>query len=144
MRTQIIVWLWAVCLALTGCKRTEQPEATQGKDIRAEVKPEVKVTNLMRTALEVWEGGEVIVSYVEIPPDTVLPKHYHPGEEFYYILEGSAVLWQKDKPDTLLKKGDVFKVPLKQVHTAITKKEGVKGLVFRVHEKGKPIRVNVE
>ncbi len=51
---------------------------------------------------------------------------------------------KKDKPDVHLKKGDVFKVPLRQIHTATTGEEGVTVLVFRVHEKGQPVRVNVE
>ena len=69
---------------------------------------------------------------------------WHPGEEFVYVLEGSEVLWQKDKPDVHLNKGDVFKVPLKQIQTAMTGEEGVTILVFRVHEKGQPVRINVE
>ena len=42
------------------------------------------------------------------------------------------------------KQGDVVKVPLKKVHTAITKDEGATILVFRVHEQGQPERVPVE
>lgn len=42
------------------------------------------------------------------------------------------------------KKGQVVKVPLKQVHTAITADEGVTLLVFRVHEQGEPERVPVD
>ncbi len=98
----------------------------------------------MTSQLELAEGTEVIVSHVEIPANTTLPKHWHPGEEFVYVLEGSEILWQKDKPDVYLKKGDVFKVPLKQIHTAITGEEGATILVFRVHEKGQPVRINIE
>ncbi len=69
---------------------------------------------------------EVVVSYVEIPPNTTLPKHWHPGEEFVYVLEGSEILWQKRQAwHTSEKKGDVFKVPLKQIHTGKTGEEGV-------------------
>ena len=98
----------------------------------------------MTSQLELVEGTEVVVSHVQIPANTTLPKHWHPGEEFVYVLEGSEVLWQKDKSDTHLKKGDVFKVPLRQIHTAKTGEEGATVLVFRVHESGQPVRVNVE
>jgi len=103
-----------------------------------------KLENLMRAQLEVLAGGEIIVSRVTIPPHTSLPKHWHPGEEFAYILEGSCYLWQDGKEDLLGQAGDVLKVPLKQVHTAVTKDEGATILVFRVHETGKPERVMVE
>lgn len=37
-----------------------------------------------------------------------------------------------------------MKVPLKQVHTAVTGDEGATILVFRVHEQGQPERIPVE
>jgi len=105
---------------------------------------ELKLEDLYTSQLEGVEGTEVVVSRVTIPPNTSLPKHWHPGEEFAYILEGSAVLWQEGKADVIGKKGDVLKVPLKQVHTARTTEEGATILVFRVHELGKPARTLVE
>ena len=59
-------------------------------------------------------------------------------------MEGSGVMWQKDKADTPVETGDVFQVPLKQIHTLTTGDSGAKVVVFRVHETGQPIRVNVE
>ena len=102
-----------------------------------------KLETLLEAVLEGVEGTEVIVSKVTIPPNSTLPKHWHPGEEFAYILEGSAILWQDGKDDIVGKAGDVLKVPLKQVHTAITKDEGATILVFRIHEQGQPERVPV-
>ena len=98
----------------------------------------------MSSELEGAKGTEVVVSHVTIPPNTTLPKHWHPGEEFAYVLDGSVTLWQKGKPNTTAEKGEVAKVPLKQVHTAITGKEGVTLLIFRVHEKGQPERIMAE
>ena len=105
---------------------------------------EVKLETLLRTQLEGVDGTEVIVSRVQIPANTSLPKHWHPGEEFVYILEGSVTLWQKDKKGITGRTGEVVKVPLEQVHTGITGSEGASLLVFRVHEQGKPERVMVE
>jgi len=110
----------------------------------AKAKPEVALENLLKAQLEGVKGTEVIVSRVTIPPHSSLPKHWHPGEEFGYVLEGSLVLWQEGKEDILATKGDVVKIRLKQVHTAITKDVGAIVLVFRVHEEGKPERVPVE
>ena len=102
------------------------------------------LNNLLSTELEGVKNTEVVVSHVTIPPNMSLPKHWHPGEEFAYVLEGSVTLWQKGKRDVSARKGDVVKVPLNQIHTAITGNEGVKLLVFRVHERGKPERVLVD
>jgi quercetin dioxygenase-like cupin family protein len=103
-----------------------------------------KLETLLKAVLEGVDGTEVVVSRVTIPPNTALPKHWHPGEEFAYVLEGSATLWQEGKKDVTFTKGEVAKVPLKQVHTAITTDEGATILVFRVHEQGKPERLLVE
>ena len=51
---------------------------------------------------------------------------------------------QEGKADIVMKAGEAIKIPLKQVHTAITGSEGVTALVFRVHEKGQPERVPAE
>lgn len=103
-----------------------------------------RLETLLQAVLEGVPGTEVIVSRVTMPPNTTLPKHWHPGEEFAYVLEGSVTLWQKGKEDIVAGPGDALKVPLKQVHTAITKDEGATILVFRVHEQGKPERVPVD
>ena len=109
----------------------------------ADIGEKLKLENLLSTPLEGVQGTEVIVSRVTIPANTTLPKHWHPGEEFAYIIEGSVTLWQKGKADILGKKGDVVKVPLKQIHTAKTNNEGAVILVFRIHEAGKPERIKV-
>jgi quercetin dioxygenase-like cupin family protein len=121
-------------------------------DEKQEKKPDViagtieglKIDNILSDELELVEGTEVVVSHIVVPPNTMLPKHWHPGEEFVYILEGTGILWQEGKEDIVLKKGDVYKIPLKQIHTAKTLEEEATILVFRVHEKGKPVRVNVD
>ena len=104
----------------------------------------VKLETLFKSSLESSSDLEVIISLVEIGPNLTLPKHYHPGEEFIYALEGSATLWLRDQPDVLLEPGQVAKVPLEQVHTAVTGDKPVKAIVFRVHRKGHPERIPVE
>ncbi len=147
MRMRIFLFLIAMVFASAGpaySEMDEQADVEKKNDILAGTIQGLKIDNILTSQLELVEGTEIVVSYVEIPANITLPKHWHPGEEFVYVLEGSEVLWQKDKPDVHLKKGDVFKVPLKQIHTATTGEEGVTVLVFRVHKKGQPVRVNVE
>jgi quercetin dioxygenase-like cupin family protein len=104
----------------------------------------VKIENLLRDSLESAEGIEVIISYVEIPKATTLPLHYHPGEEFAYLIEGSGELLLEDQTKIALKAGEAGKVPLKQTHSFSTLNEEAKLVVFRVHEKGQPDRILVE
>lgn len=99
--------------------------------------------NLLTSQLVGAKDTEVVVSRVTVPANTSLPMHWHPGEEFAYVLEGSLVLIQEGKDDVIFNKGDVGVVPFKQVHTIKTNDEGVTVLVFRVHEQGQPERVLV-
>ena len=112
----------------------------QDYSVRAAGKP-VELENLLRQDLQVADGIEIIVSRVRIAPGQALPKHYHPGEEYVYVLDGEATLWQSGKPDLVMRQGDVYGIPLEQVHTASTGAEGATALVFRVHRKGQPERI---
>lgn len=120
----------------------------RGASERSETPPEMphglQLETLLKKQLEGVEDTEVIVSRVTIPANTSLPKHWHPGEEFAYVLEGTVVLWQENKDDIVGKAGDVVMIPLKQIHTAMTGDEGATVLVFRVHEQGEPERITVE
>ncbi|MGI9239923.1 MAG: cupin domain-containing protein [Verrucomicrobiales bacterium] len=142
--TQFFPMLLALVLALVSAGCSTAPPPGDDRSTRA-IAPGSKnglaMQSLLKSKLEGVDGTEVIVSQVTIPPNTSLPKHWHPGEEFAYVLEGAVTLWQKGKRDIVGKKGDVMKVPLKQVHTAVTGDEGVTLLVFRVHELGQPERV---
>lgn len=110
----------------------------------ADETPALQLETLMRSELEDVDGTEVIVSLVSVPPAGKLASHYHPGEEFVYVLEGSGTISLKDKPDVHLQAGDVFKVPLDHIHSATSGDAGMKALVFRVHRTGEPERFMIE
>lgn len=100
--------------------------------------------NLLSSQLANHAGTEVVMSITTVPPHTTCPVHWHPGEEFAYILEGSLTLLQQGKPDEHYSQGDAAMVPFKQVHTIRTGEEAVKVLIFGVHEEGQPGRILVE
>ena len=106
--------------------------------------PEVVLESLLSAQLEGVDGTEVIVSRVVLPPNTSLHKHWHPGEEFVYVLEGSVILHRDGKDDITLSEGEVGKVALKEIHSAESTEQGTRALVFRVHEHGQPERVIVD
>jgi len=87
---------------------------------------------------------EVIVSDVVIPPGATVPRHFHPGEEFVYVIEGSAVHVEEGKPDRTLGAGDSLVIPPRAVHAPRAGESGARAIVFRVHLKGEPERIPVE
>ena len=101
-----------------------------------------KVTNLLQDSLseKFTPGREVIVDLVEIPANSQLDRHWHPGEEFHYYLEGDPEITIQGKGVTRPALGTVGHVPFETLHRAGAGKAGAKILVFRVHTKGKPWR----
>ena len=103
----------------------------------------VKRTDLQRHDLSV-RGREVVQARVELAPGVTSPKHWHPGEEIVYVLEGSLQYQVEGKPPTTLKAGDVLFIPARAIHTAknVGKTNGAE-LATYVVEKGKPLFVVV-
>ncbi|MEL6687171.1 MAG: cupin domain-containing protein [Pseudomonadota bacterium] len=98
----------------------------------------------LREPITISNDLEVIISDVVIPPNATVPAHYHPGEEFLYVIEGSAIHVESGKEDQLLKAGDAYVIPPEAVHAPRGGPEGARAIVFRVHKQGKPERILVD
>jgi len=99
---------------------------------------------VLRAALESADGLEVIISDISLPPHSSLPFHYHLGEEFVYVLEGSATHRQEGQDDIILRAGDSYHIPVGARHAPFTMDEPMRAVVFRVHVEGEPERILVE
>jgi quercetin dioxygenase-like cupin family protein len=97
-------------------------------------------TVLLKTDLAGIEGKEALVLTVAAAPGAVGGKHYHPGHELAYVLEGSLILEVEGKPPATLKAGDTFHIPPKVVHSGKNASTTIpyKVLVFGLFEKGQP------
>ena len=104
----------------------------------------VQAENLLRESIAGVEGKEVIVSRVSFPPHTELPWHWHPGEEFFYVIEGSITLKQRGEPDLLTGAGDAQNIAAQAVHTGSTGEQGAELVIFRLHATGEPERYLVD
>ena len=89
-------------LSINNIGLTQHDHQYKKKDVLTGKIEGLEVNTLMSTELELTDDVEIVVSHLVVPPNTTLPKHWHPGEEFVYVLEGSGILWQKDKEDIIL------------------------------------------
>lgn len=103
-------------------------------------KSDVKTLMQMPLAEEFTPDREILVDLVQIPPNTTLDRHWHPGEEFHYYMEGEVEIKIEGAPSILGKPGAVGHVPFKKRHMAVAGAKGAKILVFRVHTAGEPWR----
>jgi quercetin dioxygenase-like cupin family protein len=106
--------------------------------------PGIKRTDLQRHDLSV-PGREVVQARVELDPGVAFGKHWHPGEEIIYVLEGSLEYQVEGKPPMTLKAGDVLFIPAGTIHAAKNVGSGNGAeLATYVVEKGKPLVVMVK
>ena len=91
---------------------------------------------LLKANLANCSGKEVSIALDEFGPGTS-GKHYHPGESFTYVLDGSEVYEIEGKPTKVVTAGDLLHEEPMLVHT-VDNTEPVKLLVVRVLEKGQP------
>jgi quercetin dioxygenase-like cupin family protein len=99
----------------------------------------VKRTDLQKHDLSI-PGHEVVQAIVEIAAGVTAAKHWHPGEEIIYVLEGTLEYQLEDKPPVTLKAGDVLFIPAGTVHSAKNVGSGTGSeLATYIVEKGKPL-----
>ncbi len=96
--------------------------------------------------VDLAETGElqVVMGLIERSSESRGAKHYHPGPEFGYILEGALTFETENARQVALVAGDSFHQPAGEWHIARTGADGVKTVVFRVLRKGQPMIVPID
>ena len=73
---------------------------------------------------------EVIVAERRIPPNAVLERHYHHGEEIVLLLEGSAVHVEEGKADRPMVAGERVVIPPGAIHAPRIGPDGARVIVI--------------
>ena len=133
-----LTWIIAACLYATAlpfayAQAQQEPQSTR---------PPPGSNEMLRSPLSALPRSEVIISDVVIPPNAQVARHYHPGEEFLYVIEGTAIHIEEGQPDRLLKAGDSYAIPPRAIHAPKGGPEGARAIVFRVHLAGQPERID--
>ena len=129
----LVVATGVAVLATVGLRH--QPDAAQ---------PGPGSHTVLVAPLETADGLEVIISDVVIPAHGSVPPHYHPGEEFVYVIEGSAVHVEEGQEDRVYSAGDAFVIRKGRVHAPRGGDQPARAIVFRVHVAGQPERILVD
>jgi quercetin dioxygenase-like cupin family protein len=145
MRRILLFAAAVIVAAVASCARTEEApaDADDADAANPARKPPPGSNEVLRGSVAAAPGLEAIVADVVIPPNAAVPRHYHPGEEFLYIIEGSAIHVEEGKPDLVLNAGDAYLIPPRAVHAPRGGPEGARAIVFRIHVTGEEERVLV-
>lgn len=96
---------------------------------------------VFREATAAAPGHELIVADLKLAANAVGEAHYHPWEEYLYVIEGSALLEIAGQEPRQLLAGEHFVIPRRTVHTPRAGAQGVRAIVVRVHDEGDPVMV---
>ncbi|MDP1891560.1 MAG: cupin domain-containing protein [Gemmatimonadaceae bacterium] len=100
----------------------------------------LKRTVLQTHALTSTPGHEGIMVQAELAVGGAAPRHTHPGEEFVYVLEGTATFDMAGRSPLAIKPGDAFVIPPHTPHVATnTGTVPVKLLSTYIIPKGQPL-----
>jgi quercetin dioxygenase-like cupin family protein len=101
--------------------------------------PGLTRTDLQQHDLSV-PGREVIQNRVDIAPEAPPIRHWHPGEEIIYVLEGTLEYEIDGQPPTRVSAGEALMVPAEAVHAVRNVGNGnATELATYVVEKGRPL-----
>jgi quercetin dioxygenase-like cupin family protein len=103
-------------------------------------------TVLVTTDLVGVEGYEVRIWRTDLGPGVAGGKHYHPGTECNYVLEGSLILEKHGEPPVNMKAGDAHCARPGQVLVPrnASQTEPYKSVVVLIAPKGQPLAIPVK
>jgi quercetin dioxygenase-like cupin family protein len=130
-------WIWAVSIAIAAAALSAGTVKAQEGLTR---------TVLMKKDLEADPKKEVTIFIAEYKPGAKSGKHYHPGQEFIYVLEGQGVMEEVGKAPVEMKPGvllyfqsDPSNPTYVHEATNLSKTAGMKLVVTLITEKGQPL-----
>ena len=106
----------------------------------------IKRTILFRGDLEGVPGKEIVIFIADLAPTAVGTKHYHPGPEFFYVLEGTLAHEPEGASPHMMATGAFGSNPNKAIHSIKNPSatERARAIDFLVAEKGQPIVIPVK
>ena len=96
-------------------------------------------TPMFRADLTGVTMREGVVLNVELAAGLSSKKHFHPGDEFIHIVEGSIAVGIEGKPEVIVSAGQTIHIPANAVHYGrnLSATTPAKAISFGVFEKGK-------
>jgi len=114
--------------------------------VSAQSAGQITRTELLRKPVSGMDGKEVVVFVADIPPGGVASRHFHPGDEAIYMLQGALVFEPEGEKPFELKAGQITFNPAKHIHKATnnSSSEPAKVLNCMLADKGQPLATPVQ
>lgn len=128
-------WAVALLLAVTcSCSQPQQPDGERWQ-------PPVGSNIVFDVVPGAAPGKQLIVADLRLEANAVGQAHFHPWEEYLYVIEGSALLELPNSEPKTISPGETYVIPAETVHKPRAGPAGVRAIVTRLHNAGDPISV---
>jgi len=130
-------------LALFPCLAACAGGGVGGAATIATYQPPAGSNEVLRGPIDGAPGRELVTGDLVFGPQAPIPRHYHHGEEFLYVIGGETVVSRPGVPDVVLRPGDGLRIAPGTVHWGHAGAEGVRAVSSWVAVQGQPLRVAV-
>ena len=125
--------LAGLCLiTLAGCASSEGSVAVYV--------PPQGINQVIEGPIAAAPGHSLILGDLNMPAGAEIPRHYHHGEEYIYVLGGSATVSRAGHDDVTLGPGDAIIIPPGVVHWGKAGPDGLRSISSWVKDDAKPLR----
>jgi len=114
-----------------------------GGEAIATYQPPAGSNEVLRGPIDGAPGRELVVGDLVFGAGAPIPRHYHHGEEFLYVIGGQTVVSRPGVADVVLNPGDSLRIAPGTVHWGSAGPEGVRAVSSWVGVEGQPLRVAV-
>lgn len=125
----------AVAILLTGC--------AAGRETIPVYQPPAGSNQVLSGVISGAPGRSLAVGDLVMGADGEIARHYHAGEEFLYVIGGSATVSRVGEADVTLTAGQALRIAPGTVHWGRAGPEGVRAITSWVAVDGEPLRVTV-
>jgi quercetin dioxygenase-like cupin family protein len=105
--------------------------------------PPPGINEVLTGPVDAAPGHSLVMGDLNMPAGAAIPRHYHAGEEFLYVMGGSAVVSRQGLPDVILMPGQGLRIAPRLVHWGRAGPMGVRAVSSWVKVDGQPLRVPV-
>jgi quercetin dioxygenase-like cupin family protein len=105
--------------------------------------PRSGISEVLSGPIQAAPGHHLVTGDLNIPANAPIPRHYHHGEEFLYILGGSTVIVREGESEMTLLPGQGVRIAPGTVHWGKAGPKGLRAVSSWVVPDGQPLRVAV-
>jgi quercetin dioxygenase-like cupin family protein len=102
--------------------------------------PPQGINQVLEGPIDSAPGHSLIVGDLNMPAGAEIPRHFHHGEEFIYVVGGEATVSRAGQADVVLHPGEGLRIAPGVVHWGKAGPEGVRAMSSWVKDDARPLR----